>query len=125
MGYRPPEQTYRLKFADEDMAGFEIRLKSASSEKVIELSETTPDISNTAQIRELYEYFATRVISWNLEGGEGPLPVSAQSLYAQEPSWVFKVIAAWLKASGSALGSAEAEFIDAEMESTLPVEALQ
>lgn len=124
MGYRPPEQTYKLVFADEDMAGFEVRLKSASSEKILELSELKPDLSNTQAIRELYEYFVTRVLSWNLEDDEGnPMPVSASSLYAQEPAWVFRVISAWLKASATSVQKAEAR-LDLELESTLPVEAL-
>lgn len=124
MGYRPPEQQYRILFADEDMQGFELIVHSASTRKVLELAEMKLSLATPDDLKSTYEYFASRIVSWNLEDADGnKLMPTCKTLMSQEPAWVAKVISGWLRAVGTGIKpSAPATAVIHEAD--LPMEVL-
>lgn len=100
MGYRKPQTRYRLKFADEDMAGLEVVTRAPTIADLLEIGpmanvidQATPDLET---LRGLLERFCGLLVSWNLEDDDGaPVQPSADALLGMEMPFLMKILNAW------------------------------
>jgi hypothetical protein len=100
VGYRKPQTHYRLKFADEDMAGLEITSRAPTIAELLDIGpmadvidQRQPDLP---QLRSLLERFCGLLVSWNLEDEQGTeLPMTADALLQFELPFLMKVLNAW------------------------------
>lgn len=123
MGYKKPQTRYRLKFADDDMAGLEITSRAPTMGELLEIGplaevidQRKPDLD---QLRQVLGQFCGLLVSWNLEDDDGgPVPMTADALLGFELPFLMTVLNAWAKAvtsvapplpqgSGSGPGSPE------------------
>lgn len=96
--YVSDETVYRIEYDGAGMDGLVVRIKATSMERAIQLEGITFSADGTLnlskeEILALYEDIAGRILEWNMTE-----PPSVESLLAQEPQWVIKFIAGWLKA---------------------------
>lgn len=103
MGYRPKRKTWKLVFADEDMAGLEVAMRSVSVDSMIELAELQAAAAggslDGAGARKLFAGFAAALDSWNVEDEDGsPVPPTLDGVKAQDLDFVMAIVAAWFEA---------------------------
>jgi hypothetical protein len=104
VGYRAPVKAYRLKFADEDMAGLEVTARSLPIGEFLKLS----DLAGLAQddpaamskgATETFRVLAGALMSWNLEDEQGqPVPATYEGIVSQDLDFVMKIVNAWMSA---------------------------
>lgn len=100
MGY-VREKTYRLTFEDPDYAGLEITAHGASVAAFMELSELKDSGSREA-VTLMFEAFAAALVAWNLESADGvTLPLTAESLWAQDFEFSLNLVTTWMEAVAS------------------------
>jgi hypothetical protein len=101
MGYKPPKKTYKLKFENPDRDGLEVYTKPVSLGEQMHFAELSQraDNDDLAAFEELLQMLAGNIESWNLEDDEDqPMPVSVESLKAQERNLVLEIIEGWFQA---------------------------
>ena len=92
MGYRAPRKTFRLVFEDEDRAGLEVRARSASVGRLLEIEEK----DGAESVRMLFEAFADALEGWNLEDEDGnPVPATLAGLMSLDLDFATDLVAAW------------------------------
>lgn len=116
-------RTYRLVFEDDpDFEGLVVRARGLTVEQLLEATALADlaeaDIDGLAaqgrgltpeqrdQVRRLFEMFAERLVSWNVEDegpdgpdGEGvPVPATLEGVLSQESTGVLRIIRTWLTA---------------------------
>ncbi len=105
MGYVRERRIFRLKFADEDMGGLEVRAASVPLGTFLEMVELMdvevrgigPD--DARKVDRLFEGFARALVSWNLEEPEGvPVPATFEGLRSQDIDFAMKILRAWVEA---------------------------
>jgi hypothetical protein len=105
MGYNPKRKIYKLVFEDEEMAGLEVRVRSFSIGTMLEVGELsdlmgrkiTPE--DMPRVQKLFSVLAQALVSWNVEDDDGaPVPATLEGLTAQEDTFVFAVLSAWIDA---------------------------
>lgn len=104
-GYRRPAKVYKLVFADEEMAGLEVRARSVPLGGFLDLLKLAKarggklDPAQVDNIGKLFEAFSKALVSWNLEDDEGvPVPATLDGLHSQDIDFVFSIILAWMDA---------------------------
>lgn len=104
-GYVRQRKVYRLRFADEDMAGLVVQARSApvgqflGLAKLAELKGGDFKSEDAAKIDELFRGFAACLVDWNLEDEDGtPVPATLEGIYTQETDFVLQIIFAWIEA---------------------------
>lgn len=116
MGYKPQQKHYVLEFVD--YPGLEIEAKGTSIGKLVELAKyQVPHIGGTGATKfEVFDFFADRIIRWNIEHpplegravicsvcalkeGE-PMPSSSASLMCLELDFVMRIIYGWMETVG-------------------------
>ena len=99
-GYRRQPKTYVLKF--EEYPGLEVAARSVSVEEllnVLKLADKMTSAPGEKDVKELFEWFADRLIGWNLEDEDGkPVPGTVAGLLAQDFEFAMAVVMAWVKA---------------------------
>jgi hypothetical protein len=105
MGYVRQRKVYRLRFADEDMAGLVVQARSApvgqflGLAKLAELKGGDFRAEDAERIDELFRGFASCLVDWNLEGEDGtPVPATLEGIYTQETDFILQIIFAWIEA---------------------------
>ena len=103
MGYRRPAKAYRLKFADEDMAGLEVTARSLPIGEFLKLTELASlgddPKAATSGMTDMFRVLAGSLISWNLEDEDGkPVPASYEGIVGQDFDFVMKIVTAWMEA---------------------------
>lgn len=107
MGFEAKKKTFKLVFADPEMAGLEVRAKSPAMDvfvgltKLADLDTGTVSIKDMPQIESLFEHFADCLISWNLEEDGVPVPTTKEGLYSQDLDFILEIIKAWVDAVAS------------------------
>lgn len=101
--FKAKRKIYRLKFADEDLAGLEIMARSVSLGQLLELSSSEGvgkvDKADAEQTKGMFELFASSLVSWNLvEEDETPVPTTYEGLLTQDTEFVMAIISAWSEA---------------------------
>lgn len=120
MGYKPQPYVYNLTF-DQMYAGLEVTMRSMSLGKLSQLITTEFDFRNPANSLEVFDFFAARIVSWNvehpdIEGKEDdpealcpkchnvagtPVRKEAAALLCLDIKFVMMVINAWMQAVAS------------------------
>jgi hypothetical protein len=104
MGYRRPVKAFRLKFADEDMAGLEVTARSLPIGEFLNLTELATLEKDDAAgamkaTADLFRVLAGALMSWNLEDDFGdPVPADYDGIVRQELDFVMKIVNAWMSA---------------------------
>lgn len=105
-GYKPQRKLYKLKFADEEYEGLEVLASSASLGTMLEIQELSDklgerlDAATAVELnRRMIAIFCGAVKSWNLVDDDGePMPVSVDSMSAQDPNFVMALLQSWTTA---------------------------
>jgi len=132
-GYVRQRKVYRLRFADEDMAGLVVQARSAPVGQFIGLTklaqlrgnDVTPE--DMGKLDELFRGFAGCLESWNLEDSDGtPVPATLEGLYSQETDFVLQIIFAWIEAVAGVPGPLGKPSSDGgrSLEASMPMETL-
>lgn len=108
MGFKAPRKTYKLVFADPDLEGLIVRTGSASTRQALDAQDMAGSIQEAdatdsdaakAKIQALLEMFVSFIVEWNLEDdNDQPMPVTVESLMAQDLSFTMTLIYAWVAA---------------------------
>lgn len=100
MGYRLPDKTALVRFEGTDYDGAEVRLRLSVSLgeyfRILEYAaKEHPDSFESAA--EPYRYFATVLVSWNLEEDDGtPIPATYDGmLKVKDAGFISKLMEAW------------------------------
>lgn len=104
VGYRPQHKTYKLVFADEDMDGLVVRVRSIRIGELrellalveIDLKHTSP--GDAAKLDRLFEVFADALLSWNVEDDQGePVPADLAGVSTQDGDFILLIVREWLR----------------------------
>ena len=104
MGFTAPKKKYRLKFEDEDLAGFEVTMASLSIGEFTELTDAFTVAQAGAEsaaegVTGLLEKFASSIVSWNLTDEKGKaIPPTFAGVKTQELGFVMQIVMAWMDA---------------------------
>lgn len=98
MGHKRQRKILSLTFEDEP--GLEIFARSCTVRKFLWMVQLVDKLSAGTLpqdvVDELVEWFAGRIVSWNIEDDEGrPVPVSADYLLDEDIDWAVKVVMGW------------------------------
>lgn len=94
MGYRRKRKVYVLKFEDPELAELEVRAGGASVEQLMDLMDLARfgaggakfGIEDMKEIKGLFDLFASKLISWNLETEDGtPVTFDPQMIEVASP----------------------------------------
>jgi hypothetical protein len=138
MGYVWRGKTYRLVFADADLAGLEVVAKSASVgayRRIADLATREfahpPSEEDLAEVDALFLEFAAVLVSWNLEdedaeGNRTPVPATFEGMQGQDLTFVRQIIWAWMEAVAGISAPLEEPSDAGErlVEESLPMEVL-
>ncbi|MGH3381368.1 MAG: hypothetical protein ACRDP6_42215 [Actinoallomurus sp.] len=107
MGYKR-NKIYKLVFADPEFEGLEVRARSVSTGKFLEIVElaklrdresTELSAEDMAKVTGMLEVFAGALISWNLEDDDDqPVPATHEGLLSQDLDFVLDLVKAWMDA---------------------------
>jgi hypothetical protein len=108
MGYKPKRLEYDLDFTDGELDGLEVTMRSVSLEHYLKASAAhrLSDISrrdwsedDRKAVEDLYESFASALVSWNVEDEKGdPVPATLEAVFDQDLQFLLPVALVWLQA---------------------------
>lgn len=121
MGYQRP--AYKLKFADAEFDGLEVRAKGMPLDDLLILSEVSQmDLSggvstiDRKKIDRVLETFASALVSWNYEDTDGePVPATIEGLRQADFRMQFTLLASYLEGVTTQQLSRRNSEIEAEM----------
>ena len=100
MGYRRQPTVYRLVF--QEYEGLEVTARSVSVEELLKITGLANQMTakpDDKQVEELFGFFASRLVSWNLEDEDGkPVPATLKGLLGEEMGFILKIVQAWVRA---------------------------
>lgn len=97
MGYKRERRTYNITLEDEP--GLEIKLRSVSTGKYLELSRLTNNDDSTEADEKMVEEFSKALISWNLDDEDGiAVPATLEGVSSQDFDFTLTLIMAWMEA---------------------------
>lgn len=109
MGFKPKRKIFRLDFREvEDMEGLIVRARSTDMETFLTIQEMAEgDTKASASLRALFAEFVSVVVEWNLEydDRDETMPLTAESLLAQEPAFSLAIVGAWMEAMAGVTAS--------------------
>lgn len=98
MGYRREPTIYHLTF--EEHPGLEVFARSVSIEEYLSIAKLADQMTTKPgeeQIKELFTWFAKRLVKWNVEDEDGkPVPPTVKSLMGEELGFAMKLVMAWV-----------------------------
>jgi hypothetical protein len=98
VGYRRQPTIYHLTF--EDYPGLEVFAKSVSVEEylaVAKLADAMTSKPGEEQVKELFGWFAKRLVKWNLEEEDGkPVPATLKGLLGEELLFGYRIVMSWV-----------------------------
>jgi len=112
MGYVRQSKILKLKFADPEMEGLEVRARTLPLGQFMELMKLAAfgegkfTQQDAEHIDSIFRGFSSALVSWNLESPDPrgdeypPLPVSTDmdGLYSQDFDFIMDIIKAWMNA---------------------------
>jgi hypothetical protein len=102
VGFEAPETTYRLKFADPEFEGLEVRVRAGTVGSMLRISHLPMDLRAIADNQEKLDLFlgvfAEHLASWNLERRGKPIPANREGIDSQELPFISVIVTEWLKA---------------------------
>lgn len=124
MGFKL-ERTYALRW-DGDLAGLEVDIRGTSVAVMQEIRGLRVSAEGTEVLR-LAEILAAHIKRWNFEGDDGEtLPITAESILAQEASVVSAIGREWYLAAAGVSAPLDLKSTDSppSVEPSIPMEAL-
>ena len=97
MGFEAPETLYKLTWEDPAMAGLEVTVREPSIDGMMSMTALDiPDAkkATVAQLRPVFETFATLLDSWNVERKGVPVPATYEGIVSLAPAFVMKIVEA-------------------------------
>lgn len=97
MGFEAPETLYKLTWEDPAMAGLEVTVREPSIDGMMSMTALDiPDAkkATVAQLRPVFETFATLLDSWNVERKGVPVPATYEGVVSLAPAFAMKIIEA-------------------------------
>lgn len=103
MGYRRPARVFRLRFEDEPE--LEVMARSVPVGELLDIMKLADKMTGAPDeksVKELFGWFAKRVIGWNLENEDGtPVPATLEGVLGQDFDFALKLVMAWVQAVSS------------------------
>lgn len=108
-GYKRPQKKFRLKFADDDMAGLEVAVRRLSFDGLLGLIRLADGLKGDGSIlaklertEKLFTVMARGIVSWNLLDDDGaPVPVTRDGIGAQDLGFLLQIVYPWIEAVAS------------------------
>lgn len=106
MGYKPKKRTFVLKFEDEEYEGMEVRMRSISVEKTMELMSQADKARSgehergdgAREMEKLFGDFAKNLESWNLENDDdAPIPADLEGVKQLDLDFFMDLLFGWLE----------------------------
>lgn len=98
MGYRRQPTIYRLLF--EEYEGLEVMARSVSIDEYLKITRLADEMTTRPgeeQVKEMFAWFAKRLVSWNLEDEDGtPVPATLHGLLGEELPFATAIVMAWV-----------------------------
>lgn len=110
MGYRPPSKHYEMEFTDHP--GLEVTARGASIGELLNMSTVDIKLNNPEEAKKVFEFFSSRVITWNVEHPEvstmhgacprcgmnegQPLPSTVEGMLCLDMSFIMGIIFGWI-----------------------------
>lgn len=103
MGYKR-KKTFKLTWADGEFEGLEVRVRSMSVERFLELGPLLEALDmdglgtkEMGELRELFREFSTVLVDWNLEDedDDSAVPCTTEAFLGQDIRFVNEVISRW------------------------------
>lgn len=134
MGYKR-KKTFKLTWADGEFEGLEVRVRSMSVERFLELGPLLEALDmdglgtkEMGELRELFREFSTVLVDWNLEDEDTdePVPCTAEAFLGQDIRFVNEVISRWAEHIAGVSGPLERPSPSGEPspEASIPMEPL-
>ncbi len=90
-----------LRFEDPDFEGIEVKIRSTSLGRVLELRDQA-DAARSGkgldELSELVDTFVDKLYSWNIEDDDGPIPPTRNGLLTLDLSDALYIITSWFDA---------------------------
>lgn len=99
-GYRRKRKQLRLSFTGQpDLEGLEVVVRSLPLGEYLELTGRGDTPRDGDGVRELFQSFATNLVSWNLQEEDGtPVPATREAVYAEDNDLMLTVASQWMDA---------------------------
>lgn len=101
MGFEPPENAYKLTFADDPYTGLEVTVRGFSMGKVLEnraLSASGARDATQDELARLMDMLIENIDGWNVEKKGVPLEPTRENILAQDPKMLMAVVNEWTAA---------------------------
>lgn len=116
--YRAQRKIYTLQFEDPELKDLEVRVKSVSMGKLLDVADQAQELKDGAGLsvaRELFTLFISRMVSWNLqhepedeaEEEFADTPMTVEGLLLHDPDLVLDIVLSWFDAMVSISGPLE------------------
>jgi len=103
MGFQAPRRTYSLEFEGEDFDGLVVKVRPPTVGEALanfDLSwmqaEDISEKERLGRLRDLYELFVSRLISWNLEVDGELVPTTLDGLLSLDNDFGIRIVRSWL-----------------------------
>ncbi|MEV3857723.1 hypothetical protein AB0J38_25785 [Streptomyces sp. NPDC050095] len=94
MGYRPKRRIYDLQFEDPEMDGLEVKVRHVNTGDALAL-DAAVEAGTEEGLRKCLTLLAESLVSWNVEGDDGPVPATLDGVMAQELDFNIAIVNAW------------------------------
>jgi len=115
--YKHASRTFVLEF--DDMPGLEVRLRPVSVSQLMDLAGLADEFAagkaTPGQVSELFETFADRLVSWNLDIDDEEVPADIKGVRSLDADLFMKMLSGWFAGMTQAPKSSPAE-MDLPME---------
>lgn len=103
MGYERKPKVFLLRFADPELEGLEVRVRSTNVRKLMDMAKlhdlADPTGEDLPKLDPLFDSFIGCLESWNLEADGQPVPMTKDALLDQELDFVMDLVSAWVEAA--------------------------
>ena len=125
MGYRR-KKTMTLRWVSGEMQGLEVEVRRVSVDTLFDVAATVDKrMASKENFRAAVNELVAFIVGWNYETDDGkPVPVSAETLLAEDADFTMAIFKAWADALGGVSAPLEQPSPDGELEAGLPVEVL-
>jgi len=103
MGFQAPRRTYSLEFEGEDFDGLVVKVRPPTVGEALanfDLSwmqaEDISEKERLGRLRDLYELFVSRLVSWNLEVDGELVPTTIDGLLSLDNDFGIRIVRSWL-----------------------------
>jgi len=95
--YKHASRTFVLEFGD--MPGLEVRMRPVSVSQLMDLTVLADEFAagraTTAQVNELFETFADRLVSWNLDIDDDEVPADIKGVRSLDYELFMRMLTGW------------------------------